>query len=152
MEKNHLVTPMDPKTLESETRVQVTGVKANPVIFIIIILAGVVFGYFMSTLKPQTSGSVVGGSDIIQTKEEVGSTNTTTFRDTATGTIEAGGSNGEGTHKLIRDGGPSQTVYLVSSIVDLDQYVGQKVEVWGETIRAQKVGWLMDVGRLKLIQ
>ena len=116
------------------------------------IIAGVVIGYFLSSRSSPNSNSIVKGDDIIQTKNEVGSTDTKTFRDTAQGVIEAGGLNGEGTHKLIRTGGPSQTVYLVSSIVDLDQYVGKKVDVWGETIRAQKVGWLMDVGRLKMIE
>jgi len=46
--------------------------------------------------------------------------------------IQKGGSDSEGTHQLIRDGGPSQTVYLVSSVVDMDQFVGKKVKVWGQ--------------------
>ena len=149
MSETPLVTPMDPKTLEPEIRKTSNRL---PLIYIIIILVGIAFGWVLFRQFTPASDSVVQGTDIIQTKDEVGSTDTATFRDTAAGTIEAGGSNGEGTHKLIREGGTSQTVYLVSSIVDLDQYVGQKVEVWGETIRAQKVGWLMDVGRLKLVQ
>ena len=60
--------------------------------------------------------------------------------------------NGEGTHKLIRDGGPSQTVYLISSVIDMSEFVGKKVQVWGETIDAQKAGWLMDVGRVKILE
>jgi len=36
--------------------------------------------------------------------------------------------------------------------VDLDEYVGKKMEIYGQTINAQKVGWLMDVGRLKLLE
>jgi hypothetical protein len=152
MPEASLVTPVDPKTLAPEPRPvpkPVSGSKL-PLIFAVIVLAGVLVGYFLSRKSASTSGSVISGQDIIKTANEVGSTDTVTFRDTATGTLEAGGSNGEGTHKLIRDGGPSQTVYLVSSIVDLDEYVGKKVQVWGETIRAQRVGWLMDVGRLKI--
>lgn len=84
--------------------------------------------------------------------KEVGSTNLETFSDTATGVIEKGGINGEGSHKLIREGGPSQTAYLTSSVVDLDQFAGKKVQVWGETFSAQKAGWLMDVGRVKILE
>ncbi len=112
-----------------------------------IILAGVGTGYLISR---STSSSVAPG--VVNTAKEVGVTDTKTFRDSAQGVIEKGGINGEGTHKLIRDGGPSQTAYLVSSIVDLDQFDGKKVEVWGETIKAQKAGWLMDVGRVKLLE
>ncbi len=121
-------------------------------LFIALILAGIVTGYFLSQKTGSSSGTTASGKDIVNTKTEIGSTDTVTFRDTAQGTLEAGGLNGEGTHKLIRDGGPSKTVYLVSSIIDLDAYVGKKIEVWGETLRAQKVGWLMDVGRLKILE
>jgi len=89
---------------------------------------------------------------MVKSATEVGSTNTATYRDTAIGVVEAGGLNGEGTHKLVRDGGPSQTVYLISSVIDLDQYVGKKVELWGLTLDAVKAPWLMDVGRLKLLE
>ncbi len=113
----------------------------------VIILAGVGAGYLISR---STSTSVASG--VINTAKEVGSTDTKTFRDSAQGVIEKGGINGEGTHKLVRDGGPSQTVYLVSSVVDLDQFDSKKAEVWGETVKAQKAGWLMDVGRVKLLE
>ena len=154
MSETPIVTPIDPKTLESGPRTRVKTVKPNnsPLIFLGVVIAGIVLGYYLSVRNVPGSGKVVKGDDIIQTENEVGSTDTATFRDTAKGVLESGGSNGEGTHKLTRDGGPSQTVYLISSIVDLDQYAGKKVEVWGETIRAQKVGWLMDVGRLKIIE
>ncbi|MCX6791832.1 MAG: hypothetical protein NT149_02235, partial [Candidatus Gottesmanbacteria bacterium] len=78
------------------------------------------------------------------------STDTTTFKDSAIGVIEKDGTDGEGTHQLIRDGGPSQTVTLMSSVVDLDQYVGKKVKIYGQTLAAQKAAWLMDVGRVEL--
>ncbi len=68
------------------------------------------------------------------------------------GTLEKGGIDGEGTHKLIREGGESQTAYLTSSIIDLDPLVGKKVQVWGETFKGQKAGWLMDVGRVKVLE
>ena len=53
------------------------------------------------------------------------------------GDFAKGGIDGEGTHKLIRDGGPSKTAYLTSSVIDLDQFVGKKVKIWGETRAAQ---------------
>ena len=67
------------------------------------------------------------------------------------GNLESGGINGEGTHKLIRPGGDSQTVYLTSSVLDLNQFVGKKVKVWGQTFSAKKAGWLMDVGRVEVL-
>ncbi len=125
-------------------------------LFVVLVIAGALTGYFLAVRKHSVSASsdvsqTVSGSDVINTKNEVGSKDTRTFRDHALGTLEAGGMNGEGTHKLVRDGGPSQTVYLVSSVVDLDEYVGKKVEIWGETLKAKLVGWLMDVGRLKIL-
>lgn len=72
--------------------------------------------------------------------------------DEAEGVLEKGGINGEGSHRLLRPGGPSQTVYLTSSVVDLDQLVGHKVKVWGETFSAQSAGWLMDVVTLEIVE
>jgi hypothetical protein len=37
-------------------------------------------------------------------------------------------------------------------LVDLDRFVNHKVTVWGETFAAQKVGWLMDVGAVKVLE
>jgi hypothetical protein len=31
-------------------------------------------------------------------------------------------------------------------------FVGHKITVWGETFSAQKAGWLMDVGRVQIIE
>lgn len=111
----------------------------------VIILAGVLSGYFLS----QSKKSDVAG-EIVNSEKVVGSTNTQVYPDSAEGTLEAGGIDGEGTHRLIRPGGDSQTVYLTSSVVDLDQFVGKEVKVWGETHTAQKAGWFMDVGRVEV--
>lgn len=115
----------------------------------IIILGGVLVGYLLSQKGLGSGGKQ---SATVSTEKEVGSLDTKTFKDTATGIIEAGGLNGDGTHKLIREGGPSQTAYLNSSVVDLDQFIGKKVQVWGETNKGQKASWLMDVGRIKIIE
>lgn len=115
---------------------------------VVIILAGVASGYFLSQKRiflPQ--GKIVAGP-----KKIVGSKETSVFKDQAVGIIQKGGIDSEGTHKLIREGGPSQTAYLTSSVIDLDEFVGKKVRVWGETYAAQKAGWLMDVGRVEVLE
>jgi len=113
-----------------------------------IIGAGVLTGFILS--KRVATSQLL--NEPLQQGKEVGSSDTKTFKDTAIGVIEKGGLNGEGTHKLIREGGPSQTAYLTSSVIDLDQFIGKKVQVWGETFKAQKAGWFMDVGRVKVLE
>src|SRR3989344_4113161 len=63
-----------------------------------------------------------------------------------------GGVNGEGSYHIVREGGESQNVYLTSSALDLAQFVDARVIVKGETFKAQRAGWLMDVGQVKVIQ
>lgn len=121
------------------------------IVAVAIVLVAGATGVLLARRSPSIAG-IATAPQMINTATEVGSTDTKTFRDTAEGTLEKNGVNGEGTHKLIRPGGPSQTVYLVSSVVDLDQFDAKKIQVWGETIQAQKVGWLMDVGRVKIIE
>lgn len=118
---------------------------------VIIILLGLVSGFAISTLgkKSASGSSVVSG---IAGTKAVGSSDNKTFPDSAEGELEAGGLNGEGTHKLIRPGGDSQTVYLTSSVMDLNQFVGKKVKVWGQTFAAKSAGWLMDVGKVEISQ
>lgn len=123
------------------------------IIFPIIIIAGIVSGYFLS----RTSTTETGGAatQIVQqqgSKKTVGSTDVKTFKDQAEGILKSGGIDGEGTHKLERPGGESQTVYLTSSVLDLNEFVGKKVRVWGETHAGEKAGWLMDVGRVEILE
>lgn len=117
------------------------------IVYILLLLLGVGTGYVLSR---QGSGPLAPKGTPITTAKVVGVMDTSTFKDCASGTLEKGGTDGEGTHKLIREGGPSQTAHLVSSIVDLDQYVALKVKVCGQTMAAKKVNWLMDVGRLEM--
>lgn len=121
------------------------------VITVVIAVAGVGMGYLLSNRKSTVAGDS-STQNVITTDKEVGVKDTATFSDSAKGVIQKGGLNGEGTHQLVRDGGPSQTVYLVSSIVDLDQFVDKKVEIWGQTVRAAKAAWLMDVGRVRILE
>jgi hypothetical protein len=129
---------------------------ALPAVALVIVAVGVALGWFLSghkvggrALVPgQTTSSdkavVSGSSTEAGLKDATG--------DTAQGTLEAGGISGEGTHHLTRPGGSSQTVYLTSTIVDLDQFVGKKVEVTGQTVSSRKAGWLLDVQRIKVIE
>jgi hypothetical protein len=87
----------------------------------------------------------------IETGKKYGSDDTKTFRDTAEGILREGGIDGEGQYHLERPGGPSKNVYLTSSVVDLSLFKGKRVKVWGETQKAQKAGWLMDVGRVQVL-
>ena len=66
--------------------------------------------------------------------------------------IADGGVGGEGTHHLVREGGLSKYVYLTSTVIDLEAFAGKTVQVWGETISAQTAGWLMDVGKIKVLE
>lgn len=75
-------------------------------------------------------------------------------RDQAEGVLEKNDKfeeTAQGQWKLIRPGGESQTAYLTSSFMDLDQYVGKKVKVFGETLGSDKVGWLMDVAKVEVL-
>lgn len=114
----------------------------------LIVLVGIATGYFLSRKGLSFFKRGGGGA----AKKIVGAKDTSAFKDQATGVIEEGGMDGEGTHKLIREGGPSQTAYLTSSVVDLGEFIGKKVRVWGETFAGQKAGWLMDVGRVELLE
>lgn len=93
----------------------------------------------------QVAGNNVKAGDVFGVQDQA------TFKDSAQGFLEKGGVNGEGSHKLLRPGGASQTVYLTSSVTDLDKFDGMEVKISGETFKAQTAGWLMDVGRVEVI-
>lgn len=90
--------------------------------------------------------------DNVQAGDIFGVQDSKTFKDSAEGFLEEGGIDGEGSHKLLRPGGESQTVYLTSSVTDLDKLVGMQVKIHGETFKAQTAGWLMDVGRVEVVE
>lgn len=128
---------------------------------IIALLVGVVFlgvlsGYFFAS----KGGSLTGGK--IQTNLPngallskgmiIGSNDTKTFKDNTEGTLKEGGIDGEGAFHLERPGGESQNVYLTSSLVDLSKFINRKIKVWGQTQKAQTAGWLMDVGRVEVLE
>jgi len=93
----------------------------------------------------------IANANDIKNGDVFGSADTATFKDSVEGYLEIGGMDGEGSHKLLRAGGVSQTVYLVSTVTDLNKFDGMNLKIWGETYKGQKVGWLMDVGRVQII-
>ena len=123
------------------------------IILLVVAVLGVGTGYLISK-----KGAVnVGGGTVSLTKGSsggsiIGSNDTKTFKDVAEGVLKGGGIDGEGAYHLVRPGGDSQNVYLTSSIVDLSLVVGKKVKVWGQTQSAKHAGWLMDVGRVEILQ
>lgn len=127
--------------------------KRTWVILLAVTAVGLLSGYALFLYK--TTGTVrLAGRDIqvVSSATEEGVKDASTFRDTATGKLAEndGKITSEGTHILVRDG-PSQNVYMTSSVVDLSKYIGKTVQVWGETFKGQKAGWLMDVGRIKVV-
>lgn len=132
-------------------------------LLIVAVIAGIGTGFGINKLNAQSSFSSDGeitpnelqvGSptDAIKVGDVYGSPEEANFKDSAEGVVVAGGLDGEGSHQLVRPGGPSQTVYMTSSVVDLSEFEGAKVKVWGETFSAQKAGWLMDIGRVRVIE
>lgn len=127
------------------------------IMVLVVVLVGIASGYGLNTL---TKSGVISG---VKSPEEaskggmkvgdvIGSTDEKSFPDQAEGVLVRGGIEGEGSHHLLRTGGPSQNVYLTSSVMDLDVFADHKVHVWGETFAGQKAGWLMDVGRVKMVE
>lgn len=119
---------------------------------VLVIVAGIGLGYLFSQqgkVGGLTNKIEVAPGAIVKDKEA----GLEDFKgDEATGVLKAGGIEGEGSHHLERDGGPSQNVYLTSSVINLDDFVGEKVTVLGETNKGQKAGWLMDVGKIRIIK
>jgi hypothetical protein len=118
--------------------------------------AGLLTGWFLSTSR-QGNGQAGGGArqQVAGEKVKAGQVygqEDGVFKDKAVGVIQKNEGGDVGTHKLLREGGESQTVYLTSSVLDLDMFIGHKVEVWGQTFSSEKVGWLMDIGRVKVLK
>ncbi len=131
---------------------------ANPTkmllsIIIVAVVLGTLTGYIMSQkggglASPGASGNTT--ANVTNPQQD-----TKTFKDFAEGTIKAkpspsDGTYSEGTHTLLREG--AVPVALTSSVVDLSKYEGKKVKVYGETQKALKEGWLMDVGKVDEIK
>lgn len=158
-------SPVSPVQIDTHQQIRETKgeVMKLPVVigvFVLLIGAGVGTGWGASKLiggvglgnKQLSAAPGTLNPDQIVVGQVYGQENPTKFKDVAEGIIQPGGIDGEGTHHLVRPGGASQTVYLTSSTVDLDLFVGDKVELRGETFSAQKAAWFMDVGSVKVLE
>jgi len=157
---------MDKKRNAQEPLVQDPKISQNPEkmnsvftknLFIFLVMAVVLGGMtgFISSNRKGSGNTLTTGtidSSKVSKGTVVGSDNTKIFKDTASGSLKEGGIEGEGQFHLVRPGGVSQNVYLTSSSVDLSKFVGRKIKVWGETQKAQYAGWLMDVGRVEVVE
>ena len=114
----------------------------------LIVLVGVGTGWLLT--KNRGLSAVAPGAK--NTAKVAGIEDTATFKDSAEGLLEEGGISGEGQYHLTRPGGVSQNVYLTSTSVDLSPFVGKKVKVMGQTLSARKAGWLMDVGKVQVVE
>jgi len=123
-------------------------------IFAAFLVVGLVSGYFLSQGQEETQTALTAEGEVASVEKGavIGSDDTKTFKDTAEGIVKEGGVDGEGQYHLVRPGGESQNVYLTSSIVDLSLFLDRKVKVWGQTQKAKVAGWLMDVGRVEVLQ
>ncbi len=122
------------------------------ILFLVVAGLGVGTGYLLA----KTGSGGLGGGDGTKSgstfKGKVfGSDDLKTYKDVAEGVMKEGGVEGEGAFHLERPGGDIKNVYLTSFTIDLSQFINKKVKVWGQTQKAQKAGWLMDVGRLEVL-
>lgn len=125
------------------------SIRMLAIILSLALLAGVGTGYKLASNNTQSNVPTSKESQITKSAQK----DTRTFRDFAEGTIQTkpapknGDEYSEGTHNLIRQN--AVPVALTSSVVDLSLYEGKKVKVYGETQKAIKEGWLMDVGKVE---
>ena len=142
--KETILRPMQ-DNLTSKPNNNTSDLKNNIVIgsiSVVVVLMGIYTGYLLSGVNTKSTSST----------SEAGIADESKFSTTTDGVLEEGGIQGEGTYHLVRGVGPSQYAYLTSSSVDLSTFVGKKVQVWGETMSGKKAGWLIDVGKIKVVE
>jgi len=135
---------------ETKSPSQTNTMKYVGLLFVIVLL-GIGTGFGLTKVTGNSTGDPSAPDYSVSKGKSFGVSNTKDFQDQATGTIKVGGIEGEGAYHLERPGGESQNVYMTSSLVDLSQFVGKKVKVWGETQAAEHAGWLMDVGKVEVL-
>jgi len=141
MENNKLL-----HTLETKEVDEISFVSFFTFVAVAVII-GAVVGFGVSRFNKKATTTSDNAKD---TTQSAGIVDKKTFKDSAEGILREGGIDGEGNFHLERPGGTSQNAYLTSSTVDLSNYVGKKVKVWGQTFSGQKAGWLMDVGLVEI--
>lgn len=153
---------MEDNIMSEKQEIKIEEKKKIPVVLILVSLVviglGVLTGFGLSQVMGKKGGKAASlgtGKNVLPgekfTKGQEFGIKDSSKKDIAIGVVEKGGIDGEGTHKLLREGGPSQTIYITSSALDMDRFIGVKIQVWGETNRAQKAGWLMDVVYIKVL-
>lgn len=126
--------------------------KITPLIIVLIVIVAGAFSGLVLASRDKSNGQISAISQKEEISPEVQESLNQTFRDEAEGVIQKNDTldkYAQGTHKLLRPGGESQTAYLTSSVLDLDEYLGKNVKVYGETFGSSQVGWLMDVGKVE---
>ncbi len=119
----------------------------------LVVVAGVTTAWVLSSKIMGGAGtSNVAAPGTKVTSTGAGALDPKVKYDNATGTLKEGGIGNEGTHHLEGDNGPAHFVYLTSSVIDLQSFVGKKVQVWGETLASKKAPWLMDVAKIQVTQ
>lgn len=136
-----------------EKPLQQLGIPSANKIFIAVLVGAVLLGSGAGYLLAR-NGQSSATSLVVPENPRSPQQDTKTFKDFAEGVIQKRPASKnpneyvEGTHLLIRDQGTP--VALTSSVVDLSLYEGKKVRVLGETQKAIKEGWLMDVGKVEV--
>lgn len=153
-EKNNVTQRLNPQKEKSLLR-KFPPHKGTSTLLIgslLVVLLGVGSGWLLSgssaSSKSGSNSEAVPGAKNSST--QAGLEDEGAFPDSVDGVLEEGGIEGEGTYHLVREGGPSKYVYLTSTVIDLQSFVGKKVTVWGETLSGKQAGWLMDVGKIKV--
>jgi hypothetical protein len=121
---------------------------------LLVVLVGVFVGWMLAGRAVGSSSGTTATTqtDVKMAKDEAGIGSESDYDSDAEGLLVEGGIEGEGTHHLERDGGPSKYVYLNSTVIDLQSYVGKKVKVWGNTVSGAHAPWLLDVGKLSVVE
>jgi hypothetical protein len=136
MDNNNLIHTLETKEVDGMSYVSFLTFIALAVV------VGTVLGFGASRFGKKNSTNSTNKSTV----QTAGVVDKKTFKDSVEGILREGGIDGEGNFHLERPGGISQNVYLTSTTVDLSNYIGKKVKVWGQTFQGEKAGWLMDVG------
>lgn len=122
-------------------------------LFIIVLVLSLILGAVAGNLLSGNQKTTFE-TPLVAEKPKTASSDNRTFKDFAEGTIQprptpkTANEYVEGTHLLVRSG--AVPVALTSSVVDLSTFEGKKVKVLGETQKAIKEGWLMDVGKVEV--
>lgn len=122
---------------------------------VLVVFLGIGSGYVLSNRfgEGADGAKISSKSEATVTETEAEASNFNEEEsDLAEGVLNIGSIEGEGTHYLDRGAGEQKYVYLTSTVINLKNYVGKKVQVWGNTLAATNAPWLMDVQKIKVIE